>query len=166
MIKATDLMVGDYVTFADCIDNPPLISIKIVALSFQDGGDEKSSLVSINNDKACDIIDIDEDIVGIPLTPEILEKNGFKIAHGPAYKDDKFPTYVLFVDGKRNATVVTLSLYEKPIHGVKILTKIECDSSHEGGINMLHSCDIESVHELQRALRCCGLYGLANSFAV
>ena len=35
--------------------------------------------MQINGDEACDIIDIDEEIVGIPLTAEILEKNGINL---------------------------------------------------------------------------------------
>ena len=92
----------------------------------------------------------------IPLTPEILEKNGFSIGKGPAHESDTYPTYYWTGKGKRNYTVVSLALYDKPVNGVKILTKIENDSYHENGINMLHSCDIEYVHQLQHAFKSLG----------
>lgn len=73
-----DLMIGDLVTFKECQNDENLMPIEIVALSYQQGGGRESSLVSINGDNACDIFDIDDEIVGIPLSPEILEKNGFE----------------------------------------------------------------------------------------
>lgn len=90
-----DLMIGDLVTFKDCQNDENLMPIEIVALGYQQGGGRESSLVSINGDKACDIFDIDDEIVGIPLTAEILEKNGF-IRDGESwwYKDFRV---VLFI---------------------------------------------------------------------
>ena len=86
------------------------------------------------------------------------------------YNNFKFETIYQFINNEMRINYDILVIDECSIVSNEdmsgILTKIECDSSHECGINMLHSCDIESVHELQRALRCCGLYGLANLFAV
>lgn len=66
-------MIGDLVTFKDCqYENP--MPIKIVAVGFQADG-ENDCLVQINGDKACDIIEVNDEIVGIPLTEEILQKN-------------------------------------------------------------------------------------------
>lgn len=72
-MESKSLMIGDWVTFKDCQHENP-IPIKIVAIGFQ-GGDENGCLVQINGDEACDIIEIDSEIVGIPITAEILWKN-------------------------------------------------------------------------------------------
>lgn len=75
-MKANELMIGDWVTFRDCqYENP--MPIKIVAVGYQ-ADTENDCLVQINGDKGCDIIEIDNEIVGIPLTAEILENNGFE----------------------------------------------------------------------------------------
>ena len=72
-MKATDLMPGDLVTFKDCQNDANPVVIKIWQIN-ADGG----AFVSIDRHDALDEITIDDEIVGIPLTPEILEKNGFK----------------------------------------------------------------------------------------
>lgn len=73
-MDSKSLMIGDWVTFKDCqYENPTLI--KIVGIGYQGNGEKNECLVKINGDEACDIIDIDDEIVGIPLTAEILWKN-------------------------------------------------------------------------------------------
>lgn len=52
---------------------------------------------------------------------------------------------------------VQITFYNEPINGVSYLTQIETCSRKDDGVNHLHSCDIESVHELQHALRLCGI---------
>lgn len=71
-MKAQELMLGDYVTFKECQKDTVPTIIKI----WQINGDN-DALVSIDNDDTLDEIAIDDEIVGITLTPEILEKNGF-----------------------------------------------------------------------------------------
>ena len=71
-----DLMVGDYVTFKDCQKDTTPTIIKI----WQINGDN-DAFVSIDNDDSLDEISIDDEIVGIPLTDEILKKNGFQYFH-------------------------------------------------------------------------------------
>lgn len=80
-MKATELMIGDLVTFKECQNDEAPIVIRIRAIN---GGDE--ALVEIDKDKAFNEIEIDDDIVGIPITPEILKKNGF----GYIEKDEQF----------------------------------------------------------------------------
>ena len=137
MIKVTDLMIGDYVTFADCIKNPPLILIKIEALGYQDGEGEDSSLVRIDNEKACDIIDIDDEIVGIPLTPEILERNGFA-------EDDNDDCWgdanCFFIPNYADKNIISWETHIEPTNG-------------RGDF----SGNLTYVHELQHALKLCGI---------
>lgn len=91
----------------------------------------------------------------ISLTPEMLEKNGFHETESNRY----FPTprWVFMQDGSRDGVIIEITFYQKPVNGVNVLTKIHTQSSKDGGVNRLHSCDIEYVHELQHALRFCGI---------
>ena len=63
-------MLGDLVTFKDCQNDeaPSIVKIwQINAAGY--------ALVSIDGDDTLDEMSIDDEIVGIPLAPEILEKN-------------------------------------------------------------------------------------------
>lgn len=89
----------------------------------------------------------------IPLTPEILEKNGFD--------RDKKETYCkryVFADDleKCPQTVIEFSFYSGKISAdtlFKCWTKPQsCD-----GENNAHICDLKYVHELQHALKLCGI---------
>lgn len=95
-----------------------------------------------------------DEIEPIPLTPEILEKNGFKktesdtLSQTWAWTEKSEKIYNRWVQ---------ITFYNEPINGVSYLTKIETCSSKGDGVNHFHSCDIESVHELQHALKLCGI---------
>ena len=76
-MKAKDLMVGDYVMF----DDSPCIIEEISAkgwIHILDAGNK--TRVALTSDYILGIIE------SIPLTPEILEKNGFKIISEDVYK--------------------------------------------------------------------------------
>lgn len=89
----------------------------------------------------------------IPLTEEILKKNGFKTEKSDTIYISGI--YYWVDKGKRNFTIVTITFYKDLSSGVRLLTKIGNDSKHEDGVNNIHSCDIEYVHQLQQALRLC-----------
>ena len=72
-----DLMIGDYITFKDALEDKVILPVKIVAIGYQWKGEEDEVLAQIGDDDTCDIIVIDEECVGIPLTEEVLKKNGF-----------------------------------------------------------------------------------------
>lgn len=72
-------MIGDLVTFKDCQNEEEIVVIKIWQLN-----QEGNAFVFIDDSKVLDEIAIDDEIVGIHLTPEILEKNGF-VRHGNEY---------------------------------------------------------------------------------
>ena len=76
-MKAKELMIGDYITFKDCVKEGTILPIKIVAIGYVERGKENEVLAQIGGDKTCDVIELDDECAGIPLTPEILEKNGF-----------------------------------------------------------------------------------------
>lgn len=125
-MKANELMLGDYVTFRECQQDAIPTIVKI----WQINGDNEA-FVSIDGSDGLDEISIDDEIVGIPLTEDILEKNGFQYFHrdyASLSYDDKF----------------RLLMVKWP------------DENGFGGLWTL--CDIieiEFVHELQRALRVC-----------
>ena len=135
-MKPNELMLGDWVTFKDCqFDNP--MPIKMIAIGYQDG--EENCLVQINGDDACDIIAIDDEIVGIPLTPEILEKNGFT---RPNVRVQYFTE--------------STDYYDVDIH--EITDSIWC-FEYQNCKAHFPPCLIliAHVHELQHALRLCGI---------
>lgn len=141
-MDVNDLMIGDLITFKECQKDENPMPIEIVALGYQQGGGCESSLVSINGDKACDIFDIDDEIVGIPLTPEILEKNGFKAqgCYEFTYMDDYCFIKVSCVpDESPDGEIVHVS-----------------DVNIEGALFRI-TIIIEYLHELQHALKLCGI---------
>lgn len=77
-MKAKDLMIGDIITFKDALEDKVILPVKIMAIGYQRKGEEDEVLAQIGDDDTCDIIVIDEECVGIPLTDELLGKNGFK----------------------------------------------------------------------------------------
>lgn len=140
MLRAKDLMVGDRVLLfgdkpvkVDCIGNVE------VYLSDENGIDWRVTY---------------EHIKPIPLTTEILEKNGFKKAES----DFLSQTWAWAEKSEKiYGRWVQITFYNKPINGVSYLTKIETCSQKGDGVDHIHSCDIESIHELQHALRLCGI---------
>lgn len=137
-MKANELMIGDLVK----VRHLNRIG-KVYRLDCANG--ETNGLVALI-DGDFDHSDIDP----IPITPEILEKNGFRLTKAA-------DRYWWAIDGTRDGAMVEITLYNPDVHGVKVLTKIHTQSSHEIGVNTVRSCDIESVHELQHALRLCGI---------
>lgn len=123
-MKANELMIGDLVTFKDCQNDANPIIIKIWQVS-ADG----DAFAFVDGWNALDEISIDDEVVGIPLTAEILENNGFIYNEIP------------FVQG-----------WEQ--YGLTLTA---------GGDGFRVSCGqntsmiIDSVHELQHALRLCGI---------
>lgn len=126
-MKTTDLMIGDYITLAESLNDErgPLI-FQVVALNCPDEGE---ALMLLKGEKACDEMEIDDEWSGIPITPAILEQNGFRYNELP------------FVQGWEQ---FGLTLYCGG-NGYRV----NC------GANV--ALIIDSVHELQHALRLCGI---------
>lgn len=141
MLRSNELMIGDWVYHTSMR--------KYIKISGINGGVlfwyNKTAI------SACGMSLIEP----TPITPEILEKNGFHFAK--ADRMSLTDRYVWGVEGTRDGAIVEITFYNPDVHGVKVLTKIHTQSSHESGINSVHSCDIESVHQLQHALRLCGI---------
>lgn len=95
-----------------------------------------------------------EEIIPISITQEILEKNGWVVD----FKNE-FSTrfvWVLKPPKRRIDTTVEILLEDEEQIGVKCLVEIQCSSSNKG-INSFHSCDCENIHQLQAAMRLCGI---------
>lgn len=123
-MKANELMIGDYVTFADCQNDKYPDIIKIWQIN-----EAGESFASIDGSKALDEIAIDDEIVGIPITPEILKKNGF--INGEFYAESLIEDWQILSDCSHLA------------------------ARHSSGWCLDIQC--EYVHELQHALRLCGI---------
>ena len=97
----------------------------------------------------------------IPLTPEILEKNGFYDRNTQGYYAQwyykRFGSYVCFD--------INISLVYKEIEVSKVCgAGTDCEEE-EYGSSIVFGNDI-CVHTLQHALRLCGLDELADNFKV
>ena len=92
----------------------------------------------------------------IPITDEILEKNGW-------YRiDERVESKGFYVElgwseekDNQSMSLLQFRFYKKAIWGIKNLFRIETVFS--GGVNKLHYCNMNYVHELQHALRLCGI---------
>ena len=127
-MQATDLMIGDWVL----INNTPHKIQAIDSIDAEIQADDELYYVGEDRHHSEDKIE------GIPITPKILEKNGWK--RNKIYMDMKAADYINF------------SWTDK------------CDETlFQNGYYM---CDCEYVHTLQHALRLCGLDELANNFKV
>ena len=150
-MKAEELMIGDWVSFPDL---GKTLFVTIVGIEQREGLGRIEGYTFILRDEQKRTLYVRrQSVKPIPLTPEILEKNGFRLTKA----DTVSPAdrYWWAIDGTRDGAMVEITLYNPDVHGVKALTKIHTQSSHESGVNTVHSCDIESVHELQHALRLC-----------
>lgn len=137
-MKANELMVGDWVDLSE--EPNEMIPCQVVGIMPEE-------LYEIQpNDTACDIIGYDM-IRPIPLTPEILEKNGWdginayrQYGHASGVFNDDYQCEIgLYEDGRCFLVINDgeYSIYE-----------------------------INGVHELQHALRLCGLNDFADNFKV
>ena len=149
-MKATDLMIGDWLRY----------SPKSISLNNNYGGPYRVEGISQDTislgAKNYRFVVSDKEIDPIPITPEILENNGFKykttdwdvVYEGPHYGEYNLKKFHVLI-GKKNITLA--SYYDYIGHG-------DVDAHGFAYINY--------VHELQHALRLCGLDELANNFKI
>lgn len=87
------------------------------------------------------------ELTPIPLTTEILEKNGFVKDKSVGYCE----RYIWADSTRLPHAVVELSF------GDDGATMLNCWTKLNDGENNIHICDPNYVHELQQALRLCGI---------
>lgn len=126
-MKATDLMIGDWVLFNGN-------SKKVTSLLVTDLGVDQIYVFG----KSCQVATISEYIEPIPLTEEILEQNGF-------VRHDK---HKYSVTGS-NYKYLKVRCYAD--------TYFEIGNAVDEEGELQAFADIQYVHELQHALKLCGI---------
>ena len=145
-MKVTDLMCGDWVL----INNTPHKIQAIDSIDAEIQADEE--LYFIGEDR----YHSEDKIEGIPLTPEILEKNGFYDRNTQWY-------YKRF--WSNGCFDIAISLVYREIEVSKVCgAGTDCEEV-EYGSSIAFGNDI-CVHTLQHALRLCGLKELADNFKI
>ena len=95
------------------------------------------------------------DAEGIPITPEILVKNGFKKIDFSHYQiNDR--TLVLDADGK----------WDGEVSWHWVVTEMSTNSKGQNVVLDYYVATLNYVHEMQNALRLCGLNEIADNFKV
>ena len=144
-MKATDLMIGDWVKIKGHLDYDKVQEIA------------KDENMQWYISFACSATLFRAyEFEPIPLTPEILEKNGFYDRNTQWYYK-RFGSYVCFD--------IAISLVYKEIEVSKVCAAgTDCEEV-EYGSSIVFGNDI-CVHNLQHVLRLCGLDELADNFKV
>ena len=152
-MKATDLMIGDWVCLKD--DTKCEFPLKVDGVLTDDISLEGEGFLG----------GVDGLIRPIPITPEILEKNGWHFDLTPYEKDlneccgmsiDKHWCYA--------DTNIDISLFF-PITGEE-MGRLDVNNHHLKRYLEFLLRDTLYVHEMQNALRLCGLNELADNFKV
>lgn len=135
-MKANELMIGDWVMpLRKSIEKPCMI----VTI---DGG---TNACWIDNREYSGMV-LCSDLKPIPLTPEILEKNGFeKLDFSHYHINDR--TLVLDADGK----------WEGPLSWHWVVTEMDTNTKGQPVVLDYYVATINFVHQLQHALRLCGI---------
>ena len=127
-MRATDFMIGDWVCLKDGAKYE--LPLKVDGVLTDDISIEGEGFLG----------GVDEFIRPIPITPEILEKNGWKRNE-------------IFMDIKASENF-NINFSWTDMYGESLF------------LNGYYMCDCKYVHTLQHALRLCGLDELADNFKV
>lgn len=133
-MKTNELMIGDFVQV-----EPSGMAIRISTIHKKEVGYHTcQNRISFVKEELLD---------PIPLTPEILKKNGFNVV-------DENELLVEYAWHDNNSyTSISVTFYKTPIYGVNVLFR--CERNFSGGCDKIHNCHIDFIHELQQALRLC-----------
>ena len=145
-MKLTDLSIGDLIL----INNTPH---KIQAIDGIDAEVQADDELYYVGEDRCHS---EDKIEGIPITPEILEKNGFYDSYTKRY-------YKRFYSN--GCFDIAISLVYREIEVSKVCgAGTDCEEE-EYGSAIAFGNDI-CVHTLQHTLRLCGLNALADNFKI
>lgn len=151
-MKANELMIDDWV-LSKSISKP----CKVVGIDPREGLGQNGYTFKLKSQDNVMLFVHAVSVEPILLTKEILEENGFKEVHGFGYFD-KYPTLGWgYHNGIHDYCSIDVTFYDTPINGVSHLVKINRNSASGDGINSVHNCDIDYVHQLQHAIRQCGI---------
>ena len=147
-MRNVDLMVGDLVTFKDCQNDEKPVIVKVMELHRYDD----LILASIDGDKFYDELELDDEIVGIPLTEKILTKNGFRW-DGSGQQEMMFMT-------PHNDKGIRYNLYvglkHKTINVYSTFPELKSPNWRKHNRVDLEVCG-PYVHELQHCFQMCGI---------
>ena len=152
-MKASELMTGDFVTFKDSIKEGDIIPIQIVSIDLYGNCFVRIGEDAITLKGACDDIDLN-DLSGVPLTEEILEKNGFRW-DGSGQRSMMLATDIGSPDLRYNIYVGLLKGTIE-IHAAHPIETEPGSGWRKYNKVYLQVCGMY-VHELQHALRLCGV---------
>ena len=154
-IRCRDLMVGDW-----CCDRHGF-PMQITTV----GDDYAYATFEGNEGDPWEFDDKDDRPQPIPLTPEILEKNGWDFGLTSDEEDAEYCLGGCHYDRHwtydEGAGSISL-LFPNDADGGELIID---DQSFNRHLNLVF-CDTLHVHELQRALHLCGLNELADNFKV
>ena len=143
-LNCESLMIGDWILFSG---EPK----RVKSIVISDNGVERIYVFG----STCQVSTIEAYIQPIPLTPEILEKNGFHINGMPnsitsvkAIDDWSDDTYVWSRQETPNERMFVSVYIDDPFN---FFVEISCQYCHADGIH------IRYIHELQNALKLCGI---------
>lgn len=147
-MKANELMIGDWVLLCD-------MKVKILSINLYCGEDSMGGHYFAIMGGHCSAITVPQyadtnmwiDVLQpIPLTPEILEKNFGKPAMCGTY--NQFDSYTLKRDGGKGAYII------RDTSRYTVLNSYAITVADYAEIEL---CQVYYVHELQHALRLCGI---------
>ena len=138
-MKATDLMIGDWVQFSYRHPETDERVVRVFQITQIEAQLGDYYIWSEKNGRVCH----PEWLQPIPLTPEILEKNGFIIKHPESEKRTYWRDYAGQIVGHKNRGLMLMEIHGNP---KKFGYFIPYFKGH-----------LYYVHELQHALRLCGI---------
>ena len=144
-MKANELMIGDWVNLVDEGNTTPM---QITSISMGEDYEHRHP---------------------IPLTPEILRDNGFTY-EGKYYNNTSLPCAAgaFWIKGNYNNDGYAIGYHAKSdiTNRDEYMLQINCFLHRTDLLSSIRLYGIEYVHELQHALRLCGLNALAENFKV
>ena len=143
-MKENEVMIGDWFRFRYTIDGKEIVHTFRISRIEDELGDYY--VWGEGFGRMC----YPKRLEPILITPEILEKNGFV-----KEKEDELGITYYFLE---RPYTTQITLYKEPICDVSILFKAWGRvPSSVGGVNDIHLCSVKYVHEMQHALRLCGI---------
>lgn len=91
----------------------------------------------------------------IPITADILQKNGFVKSDSKWHNEDLWELHEEPVKGRCPFLRIQIVLPTKPIDGASVLISILASGKYS--TNEFRTCDFTAIHELQHALKACGI---------
>lgn len=138
-MEAKQLQIGDIVS---CLGDP--VRVTAVRTVY----DDRTNPIGIMSPLKIEYFFKEENVKPVPLTTDILTNNGFT-------QDTIGSGLILHIDNSENLYVLVNYRYNGECRNVEISN------------NMYNiSCPIKYVHELQHALRLCGLSELADNLKI